>query len=91
MGLSGEEGRKSIGRYEVVKTIGKGAMGRVFRAQDEVLDRFVALKIVPSKTRDGSRSRQLDRFLAFNGLNAGSRLVPGQKVKLIVYGTRRRA
>jgi predicted Zn-dependent protease len=32
---------------------------------------------------------RLERFLALNGLQANSRLVPGQKVKLIVYGTRR--
>ncbi|HEU4819682.1 MAG TPA: LysM peptidoglycan-binding domain-containing protein, partial [Qipengyuania sp.] len=36
------------------------------------------------------RDYQMDRFLALNGLTAGSRLVPGQKVKLVVYGLRRR-
>ena len=36
------------------------------------------------------RDFQLDRFLALNGLASGSRLLPGQKVKLVVYGTRRR-
>ena len=36
------------------------------------------------------RDFQMDRFLALNGLTAGSRLVPGQKVKLVVYGLRRR-
>ncbi len=40
-------------------------------------------------SRMAYRDFQLDRFLAFNGLQPGSRLVPGQKVKLIVYGTRR--
>ena len=35
------------------------------------------------------RDFQVDRFLALNGLNAGSRLVPGQKVKVVVYGSRR--
>jgi hypothetical protein len=35
------------------------------------------------------RDFQVDRFLAINGLGAGGRLVPGQKVKLIVYGARR--
>jgi predicted Zn-dependent protease len=40
-------------------------------------------------SRMAYRDFQLDRFLAFNGLNPGSRLVPGQKVKLIVYGSRR--
>ena len=32
---------------------------------------------------------RLERFLALNGLQANSRLVPGQKLKLVVYGTRR--
>jgi len=35
------------------------------------------------------RDYKVDRFLALNGLNANSRLAPGQKVKLVVYGTRR--
>jgi len=34
------------------------------------------------------RDFQLDRFLALNGLAANSPLVPGQKVKLVVYGNR---
>ncbi len=34
------------------------------------------------------RTFQLDRFLTLNNLSANSRLIPGQKVKLIVYGTR---
>ena len=36
------------------------------------------------------RDFQIDRFLALNGLNPGERLTPGQKVKLVVYGLRRR-
>ena len=36
------------------------------------------------------RDFQLDRFLALNGLAANSPLVPGQKVKLVVYGVRTR-
>jgi predicted Zn-dependent protease len=35
------------------------------------------------------RDFRLDRFLALNGLSANSPLVPGQKVKLVVYGARR--
>ncbi|MGI8930762.1 MAG: M48 family metalloprotease [Sphingomicrobium sp.] len=31
---------------------------------------------------------RMERFLALNGLTSGSRLLPGQKVKLVVYGTR---
>ena len=40
-------------------------------------------------SRMAYRDFQVDRFLALNGLNAGARLVPGQKLKLVVYGNRR--
>jgi len=40
-------------------------------------------------SRMAYRSFQLDRFLTLNNLAPGSRLVPGRKVKLVVYGTRR--
>ena len=36
------------------------------------------------------RDYKVDRFLALNGLAANSPLTPGQKVKLVVYGTRAR-
>jgi predicted Zn-dependent protease len=35
------------------------------------------------------RDFKLDRFLSLNGLQANSSLVPGQKVKLVLFGTRR--
>jgi predicted Zn-dependent protease len=35
------------------------------------------------------RDFRLERFLSLNGLAANSRLAPGQKVKLVVYGARR--
>ena len=40
-------------------------------------------------SRMAYRDFQMDRFLALNGLAGNSRLVPGQKVKLVVYGLRR--
>jgi predicted Zn-dependent protease len=40
-------------------------------------------------SRMAYRDFKLERFLALNGLAVSSRLVPGQKVKLIVYGARR--
>ena len=42
-------------------------------------------------SRMAYRDFQLDRFLALNGLNANSPLAPGQKVKLVVYGSRSRS
>lgn len=35
------------------------------------------------------RDFQLERFLSLNGLASNSRLVPGQKLKVVIYGTRR--
>jgi serine/threonine protein kinase len=64
MGLAGDEGRKSIGRYEIIKTIGKGAMGVVYKARDPLLDRIVAVKTIMSPQQQGRRVRSafLERF-----------------------------
>src|SRR6478735_2313762 len=64
MAFTAEEGRKSIGRYEVVKTIGKGAMGVVYKARDPLLDRIVAVKTIMSPQQQGRRVRSafLERF-----------------------------
>ena len=35
------------------------------------------------------RDFRMERFLSLNGLNTGSRLAPGQKVKIVVHGARR--
>ena len=35
------------------------------------------------------RNFQLERFLSLNNLTTASRLAPGSRVKLVVYGTRR--
>ena len=40
-------------------------------------------------SRMAYRDFKLDRFLTMNGLTANSRLVPGQRVKLVIYGQRR--
>jgi predicted Zn-dependent protease len=42
-------------------------------------------------SRMAYRDFKVDRFLAINNLSATARLTPGQKVKLVIYGSRRRS
>jgi eukaryotic-like serine/threonine-protein kinase len=52
---------RTIDRYQVVETLGQGGMGVIYKARDTLLDRFVALKVLPpDKTSDPERRR---RFL----------------------------
>lgn len=54
--MSGEPALKEltgrIGKYDIVKPLGKGAMGIVYLAKDSMLDREVALKVMVSNIAD---------------------------------------
>ena len=50
----------NFGRFEVIAELGQGAMGKVYRAHDPVLDRSVALKTVSPALL--SRKDTLKRF-----------------------------
>jgi serine/threonine protein kinase len=50
-------------RFKLIDLLGQGSMGRVFRAEDITLRRHVAVKVLPTKTKDGQRDRQIDQFL----------------------------
>ncbi len=58
------EPASTIGRYEILREIGHGAMGVVYEAHDPVLDRTVALKVIQPST-EGEAARVFEeRFLA---------------------------
>src|SRR5215471_12328792 len=49
-----------LGPYEVVSSLGSGGMGEVYRAKDKRLDRYVAIKVLPSSL--SSDHKALSRF-----------------------------
>ena len=46
-----------IGRYQVVERIGRGAMGVVYSARDEVMDRAVAIKVMTADLEAAQRNK----------------------------------
>ena len=62
---------RTIDRYQVIERLGQGGMGVVYKARDTLLDRFVALKVLPpdSSLDPDRRRRFLQEAKAASALN----------------------
>ena len=53
---------KTLGHYQITNQIGKGGMGEVFQAKDQILGRDVAIKVLPEEfARDADRVARFQR------------------------------
>ena len=69
--------RKTIGRYEILDELGRGAMGTVFRARDPVMGRVVALKSILSATLTGDQAQEFRERFFREARAAGTLAHPG--------------
>jgi serine/threonine protein kinase len=67
-------GRLLAGRYRLRSVVGSGGMGRVWLAEDEVLDRLVAVKQFTLSDQASDETRKAARVHALNEARAAARV-----------------
>src|ERR1700722_13342514 len=68
---------KNIGRYEILGELGQGAMGAVYRAKDQAMDRVVALKTIISVVLAGQNGNEFRERFYREARAAGALAHPG--------------
>jgi serine/threonine-protein kinase len=68
---------KTIGRYEILDELGRGAMGSVFRAKDPAMDRLVAVKTILSTALAGELGDEYRQRFLREARAAGALAHPG--------------
>jgi tRNA A-37 threonylcarbamoyl transferase component Bud32 len=66
-----------LGKYEIVKTLGKGAMGVVYLAHDPIIDRQVAVKTIRKDVLDAAATSEVTARFRREAMAAGRLSHPG--------------
>jgi eukaryotic-like serine/threonine-protein kinase len=67
---------KRIRRYDVIRSVGEGGMGKVYLAMDKLIRRAVAIKVFSMESVSESRSQKIVRDFFLETRTAGSLLHP---------------